>query len=131
MQARVGDAAGAETLLAEAYDYVLSGWCQGADALDESGRPIEPASAFARKWSAIGALERAWRRSGEEAGVDRQAFEQARLALTAAVNDVPQAWNDRPGRHHSEVLSALAEALQLVGVAGKRTAPEPVEELLA
>ena len=131
MLARVGDAAVAETLLADAYEYVLNGWCQGADAVDESGRPIEPASAFARRWSAMGALERAWRRSGEEEGVARQAFERARLALTAAVNEMPQAWNDRPERHHSEVLSALAEALQLVDAAQKRTAPEPVEGLLA
>ncbi len=106
----------AEGMLVAAYDFVRSGWCQGAAALDECGRPIEPASAFARKWSALGALERAWRRAPEEPGLAFEAFQSAKLALTAAVNDVPQAWNDRPDRHESEVLSALAEAVSLLGV---------------
>jgi hypothetical protein len=100
-----------EQLLTDAYEFVLSGWCQGATALDESGRPIEPASAAARKWSALGALERAWRRSDDPGVLD--AFHRAKLALTAAVNDVPQAWNDRPDRHQSQVLSALAQAVHL------------------
>lgn len=125
------DVAIAETLLADAYDYVLSGWCQGVNAVDELGRPIDPASAFARKWSAIGALERAWQRSLADPIDARLAFERARLALTRAVNDVPHAWNDRPERHHSDVLSALAEALQLVDAASAPVAPDPLAELLA
>jgi hypothetical protein len=104
----------AEQLLTDAYDFVLSGWCQGAAALDESGSPIEPGSAAARKWSALGALERAWRRSDDPGALE--AFHLAKLALTAAVNDVPQAWNDRPDRHQSQVLSALAEAVHLLGL---------------
>lgn len=119
----------AELMLTEAYEFVLSGWCQGAHAADECGRPIEPASAFARRWSALGALERAWRRSPEPAGLAQEAFESARLALTAAVNDVPQAWNDRPSRRQSEVLDALAEAVQLVAAAGPRRLP-PVGDLI-
>jgi hypothetical protein len=107
----------AEMMLTDAYEFVLSGWCQGSSALDECGRPIEPASAFARRWSVLGALERAWRRSPEPAVVAHEAFESARLALTAAVNDVPQFWNDLDGRRQSEVLDALAEAVQLVTVA--------------
>ena len=112
----LGSHALAERMLTVAYDFVRSGWCQGATALDEYGRPIEPASAFARKWSALGALERAWRRAPEEPGLAFEAFQRAKLALTAAVNDVPQAWNDSPGRHESEVLSALAEAVSLLRV---------------
>jgi hypothetical protein len=108
----------AELLLTEAYEFVLSGWCQGSLAVDECGRPIEPASAFARRWSALGALERAWRRSPAQPEVARDAFASARLALTAAMNDVPEAWNDREGRRQSEVLDALAEAVQLVVAAG-------------
>jgi hypothetical protein len=104
----------AEQLLTDAYEFVLSGWCQGAAALDESGRRIEPGSAAARKWSALGALERAWRRSDDPGALE--AFEQAKLALTAAVNEVPQVWNDRPERHQSQVLSALAEAVHLLGL---------------
>lgn len=111
-----GTQALAARLLTESYDYVLSGWCQGAAAQDECGRPIEPASAFARRWSALGALERAWRRCPELPGPAQDAFQQAKLALTAAVNDLPQVWNDREERHVSDVLSALAEAVGLVGL---------------
>jgi hypothetical protein len=39
----------AERMLADAYELVLSGWCQGATAQDAEGRSIEPASAFARR----------------------------------------------------------------------------------
>jgi hypothetical protein len=59
----------AEQMLDEAYELVLSGWCQGAGAEDEMGRPIEPSSAFARRWSAAGALERVWRRSPDDPDV--------------------------------------------------------------
>jgi hypothetical protein len=113
----------AELLLTDAYDFVLGGWCQGSEAADECGRPIEPASAFARRWSMLGALERAWRRSPAPPEPALAAFESAKRALTAAVNDVPQAWNDHDGRHQSEVLDALAEAVQLVVAAG----PKPVD----
>jgi hypothetical protein len=108
----------AELLLTEAYEFVLSGWCQGSLAVDECGRPIEPSSAFARRWSALGALERAWRRSHERPEESATAFARARMALTAAMNDVPQAWNDVEGRRQSEVLDALAEAIQLVESSG-------------
>ena len=56
----------AESMLAEAYELVLSGWCQGAAAQDAEGRSIEPSSAFARRWSAPGA--RARRRSRRPTG---------------------------------------------------------------
>lgn len=115
-EAPMGSEALAERMLADAYEYVRSGWCQGAAALDECGRPIEPASAFARRWSVLGALERAWRRAAEPPGLALEAFQRAKLALTAAVNDVPQAWNDDPERHESQVLSALAEAVGLLGL---------------
>jgi hypothetical protein len=119
-EARTKSGPPAERLLTEAYEFVLDGWCQDAPALDECGRPVEPSSAFARRWSALGALERAWRRSAEPPEVARAAFEEAKLALTAAVNDVPQAWNDQPERHQSEVLSALAEAVSLLDVSTPR-----------
>jgi hypothetical protein len=103
----------AEQLLTEAHGYVLAGWCQGAAAVDEFGRPIEPASAFARRWSALGALERSRDCSTAPGAEAEAAFEQAKLALTAAVNDVPQAWNDALERDQREVLNALAEAVRL------------------
>lgn len=124
-----GSQALAEQMLAAAYEFVRSGWCQGATALDECGRPIEPASAFARKWSALGALERAWRRAPEQPGLALEAFKCAKLALTATVNDVPQAWNDNADRHESQVLSALAEAVRLLGVSAA-VPPAALEDLL-
>ncbi len=108
--------AAAEEMLAEAYELVVSGWCQGAHARDASGRPVEPSSVFARQWSAAGAVERVWRRSadGEAAGLD--AFERANLALAAAVRGLPQDWNDEDERHQSQVLDALAEAIFLLSI---------------
>jgi hypothetical protein len=104
----------AEQLLIEAHEYVRGGWCQGAAAVDEYGRPAEPSSASARRWSALGALERSRDHSGAPAEEAQAAFQEAKLALTAAVNDVPQAWNDAPGRNQREVLRALGEAVRLL-----------------
>jgi hypothetical protein len=104
----------AERMLTEAYDLVLDGWCQGMSARDEAGRPIEPSSAFARAWSASGALERLWRRSSIEPDRALKAFERANLALATAVKDVPQHWNDAPGRTKDEVLYGLLDAARRV-----------------
>jgi hypothetical protein len=100
----------AEQMLSDAYELVMSGWCQGMSAQDEMGRAIEPSSAFARRWSAAGALERVWRRTCDVDGVSLEAFERANLALVAVVKDAPQRWNDAPGRTRPQVLDALREA---------------------
>ena len=119
----------AESMLADAYELVLSGWCQGSTAQDAEGRSIEPSSAFARRWSAPGALERVWRRTADgEEGV-LEAYERASLALAAAVRDVPQRWNDAADRRLDEVLDAFA-------LAANRLRPavysplEPVEDFI-
>lgn len=104
----------AEQMLADAYELIWSGWCQGTAAADEMGRAIEPSSAFARRWSAPGALERVWRRTPEDGDVVIEAFERANLALAAAIRAVPQEWNDAIGRTCAEVLDALAKARRLV-----------------
>jgi hypothetical protein len=119
----------AERMLADAYELVVSGWCQGSSAHDEMGRAIEPSSAFARRWSAPGALERVWRRSVDDRDSALDAFERANLALAAAVKDVPQRWNDAPGRTPAEVLEALTDAIRLVWN-GAQTPPSLVEELI-
>ena len=103
----------AESMLADAYELVLSGWCQGTAAQDAEGRSIEPSSAFARRWSAPGALERVWKRAGD-ADLAIDAYERASLALTAAVRDVPQRWNDAAERRLDEVLDGLASAVHLL-----------------
>jgi hypothetical protein len=104
----------AERMLADAYELVLSGWCQGATAQDAEGRSIEPASAFARRWSAPGALEGIWRRSDDGEGAALEAYERASLALAATIRDVPQRWNDAAERRLDEVLDALALAIDKV-----------------
>lgn len=103
-----------EELLELAYELVREGWCQGAAARDACDRPVSPTSAFATRWSAPGALERAWARREDRFGLALDAFERANLALAAAAGGVPQAWNDAAGRTLHEVLDALAEAIQLV-----------------
>src|SRR5262245_4777551 len=119
----------AEQLLADAYELVLSGWCQGASAQDALGRSVEPSSAFARRWSAPGALERLWRRSDHGEGSVLEAYERACLALSATVRDVPQRWNDVDGRRLDEVLDALAVAVDRVRPI--RVSPlEPVEDVI-
>jgi hypothetical protein len=101
-------------MLSGAYELILGGWCQGVSAQDELGRAIEPSSAFARRWSAPGAVERVWRRMPPGVDGALTAFERANLALSAAVHDVPQRWNDALGRTKEEVLDALVHATALV-----------------
>jgi hypothetical protein len=104
----------AQQMLADAFELVRSGWCQGMSARDEMGRAIEPSSAFARAWSASGALERVWRRAALDEELALDAFERANLALAAAVRDVPSQWNDSSDCTREQVLDALSTAERLV-----------------
>jgi hypothetical protein len=116
-------------MLADAYELVLSGWCQGSTAQDAEGRSIEPSSAFARRWSAPGALERVWRRTADRGEGVLEAYERASLALATAVRDVPQRWNDRADRRRDEVLDALALAANRLRPA-VRSPLGPVEDFI-
>jgi hypothetical protein len=119
----------AEQMLSGAYELVMSGWCQGIGAQDEMGRAIEPSSAFARRWSVAGALERVWRRAldGEDSALE--AFERANLALAAVVKDAPQRWNDAPERTRAQVLDALLQAPKFL-LAAARGEDSLVDDLL-
>jgi hypothetical protein len=119
----------AESMLCDAYELVVSGWCQGTAAQNEVGRAIEPSSAFARRWSAPGALERVWRRASGDAELALEAYGRACLALSASVHDAPQRWNDAAGRRLDEVLDALAIAVDQVRVGSSRPL-SPVEDLM-
>jgi hypothetical protein len=107
----------AEEMLADAYELVLSGWCQGAGARDEFRQPTEPASALARQWSAPGALARVWERSDDPLGPALEAFQVANLAIAGVVRAVPQEWNDAEDRTQRQVLDAIALAAQEVSPA--------------
>jgi hypothetical protein len=104
----------AEEWLAAAYELVESGWCQGAAAQDASAESVEPDSPAARSWSATGALTCVWRGSGVGDELGLGALQFANLALSAAVNDVPNLWNDMPERRKQDVLDAFARAVSLV-----------------
>ena len=117
----------AQQMLADAFELVRSGWCQGMSAQDEMGRAIEPSSAFARSWSATGALERVWKRSTLDAELALEAFERANLALAAAIRDVPSRWNDSYERTRQSVLEALMVAEHLVAADSERS---PAGDLL-
>ena len=104
----------AEEWLGTAYELVERGWCQGAAALDAAGAPVEPDSPLATRWSATGALSRAWRASGIPDETGLAALQFANLALSAAVHGVPKVWNDMPERRHRDVLEALLRAVSLV-----------------
>ena len=108
----------AESWLAASYELVAEGWCQGAEARDAFGAPVEPENRRARAWSATGALTRVWRSSDEVDDSARlEAFARANLALTAATRSVPSAWNDHPSRRKSHVLEAVLTAVSLVRLA--------------
>jgi hypothetical protein len=123
MQAR--EQAGlAEEMLADAYELVLSGWCQGCPARDEFGHSTEPASVLARQWSAAGALVRVWERSSDPFGPALEAFQAANLALAAVVRGVPEDWNDAEDRTQWQVLDAIALAAHEVSSANAGVAAE-------
>ena len=106
----------AENLLARAYQLVLRGWCQGADARDERGLPVEAANAAARRWSASGALTSAWQQNGDpHAPVSLDAFAQANLAVTAVIRETTGRWNDEDGRTQRDVLDAFSQAMLILG----------------
>ena len=107
----------AEEMLADAYELVLSGWCQGTAARNEFGEPVEPASVGARAWSAPGALTRVWERHVDRFGPALDAFQVANLAVAAVVGEVPQTWNDAEGRTQWQVLDAIALAAHRVSPA--------------
>jgi hypothetical protein len=99
-------------MLLEARERVREGWCQGASALDERGRPVNPWLDDACRWSVAGALVHAWAiQLAAEGPKAARSFERANLALLAAIGGVPpKTWNDTPGRTKEAAVAALSRA---------------------
>jgi hypothetical protein len=104
----------AERWLGEAYHLVSSGWCQHDAAQDDVGDPIAPPSLFARRWSPTGALQRLLEKTSLDLALALVVYQRAHLALVEAVDDLPAAWNDAPGRTQAEAADALLVAVSLV-----------------
>lgn len=102
----------AKAILEAARALVRKGWTRFARALDEDGNPVEPWSPRARRWSARGALEAAWRMLAHPE-LALQALRRATLALTAVVGDIDD-WNDQPERTQSQVAAAFTKAIKLL-----------------
>jgi hypothetical protein len=95
-------------VLSEAADLIELGWCRGAEARDEAGQPIDPASPQAVEWSVSGAISRA----SEGLAVLRLA------AVKALASDLKgrsiESWNDdtggSPGIHKALLIAAVRMA---------------------
>lgn len=103
-----------EQLLARARELVAQSWCRRAPAEDRFGRPVEPWSASACRWSALGALTKVCYESRGE-GV-----EAAYEALSLATGGRPEAWNAARWRTKWHVLSAFARARDYLPEARRR-----------
>jgi len=103
----------AGALLARAAEYVREGWCQGADARDASGSPVEPWEEQACAWSLLGALVAALDGPAAVAGgrVPLPALAVAMAALADLIEDRSLAgWNDAPARSAGAVIAVLERA---------------------
>jgi hypothetical protein len=116
------NAEGAIVVLQGAHELLSSGWCQGADARDASGRAVEPWDDRATEWSLLGAVvaqtEPALLESGElTVGVLRRAVGALAEVLTA---DSLSEWNDDPDRDAGDVADILVQAIARLDALGDR-----------
>jgi hypothetical protein len=107
-----------EELLASAMRLVKRGWSRQARAEDKRGRPVEPCSGDACRWSPVGALQRAW---CEGEGGSLEVFATVYLSLSLATGGRLEEWNAAPWRTKWHVLSAFERA--------RRNLPQAREEL--
>jgi hypothetical protein len=100
--------------IASARELVEFGWCQGADARDESGNMVHPWDPAAVSWSALGALV-AVAANPDDGAVRLEELGLPALALGIAANsDLLQEWNDEPERTHQDIVAAYDVAHQIV-----------------
>lgn len=106
-----------EQLLARAAELVDRGWCRNALAEDQAGRPVEPWSETACRWSALGALLLAWYEAG---GGRSDEFRSAYLALALATGGRVAEWSSAGWRTKWHVVSALRRARKFLPEARER-----------
>jgi hypothetical protein len=120
----------AAELLGRTQAYVRQGWCQGADATDASGEPVEPWSSEAVRWSLLGAIVVALDRPGSSTAHELAlpALAEAMSALADLIYEPSLArWNDDPLRSQQEVLTVLARARTIcLSLGHDRVEPEPL-----
>ena len=100
-----------------AEQLVARGWCQRAPAEDWRGRPVDPRSDSACRWSPLGALTRVW---SESRGAGPDAFRTAWTALALATGGRPKDWNAAHWRTRAHVLRAFERARNLLPQARER-----------
>lgn len=113
-------------LLEESASLVGRGWCQGALAVDDDGRRVEPWSESAKRWSPLGALLRTWY---ESPSTHAEAFRLAYAALANAMGGRLEEWNAAPWRSRRHVLNAFGRARISIpsGPSGPRADADPRE----
>jgi hypothetical protein len=105
-----------EHILARARELVAFGWCQGADARDASGAPVEPWSESAVSWSLLGALVAAVDLPAQPDDVVLGPLRRALSALAEVIDEPLLAvWNDDAGRTPHEVVRTLDAARGRMG----------------
>lgn len=96
-----------EQLLVRAAALVARGWCRRAPAEDWRGRPVDPRSASACRWSPLGALTKVW---AESPGLSPDVFRTAWAALALATGGRPKDWSAAQWRTRAHVLRAFERA---------------------
>jgi hypothetical protein len=101
-------------LLEQAHALVEEAWCQGADARDASGHPVDPWAPEAACWSLLGAIVAVLESEAARAGeIALDELGAALYALSDLIDtDSLVAWNDNPRRSQGEVANVLASAAQ-------------------
>jgi hypothetical protein len=110
----------AAEILRRVHDLVAFGWCQGADATDEAGSPVDPWSLHACHWSLLGALAAALGAPNLHTPETPARIAELRLALIAISDLIPdwslEHWNDHPARTQAGVVATLASAQRRVSI---------------
>jgi hypothetical protein len=106
----------AREILIQTRERLQSGWCQGADARDESGSAVDPWSDRARSWSLLGALVAVTDPLAPLGNARLGALRRALAALAEFVVEPSLAdWNDADARTKENVIDVLDQALLYLG----------------